>query len=95
MQTAYLLPLTAASLVLALGALGFRAKRRRGYGPLAVGIVAAVVLILGKFVLDSNIAVSGGLACLVGVSVWNSWPRSAPAAPTGALYQIGSVDKEK
>ncbi|MCI0462764.1 MAG: hypothetical protein L0Z62_37935 [Gemmataceae bacterium] len=94
MQTAYLLPLMVASLVLAVAALGFRAKRRRGYGPLAAGVVGAVVLVLGKFVLDSNVAVYGGLAGLVGASLWNSWPRSVPNAPAGALYQIGSINKE-
>jgi hypothetical protein len=61
MQTVYLLPLTVASLILAVAALGFRA-RRRGYGSLIVGVVGGGVLILGKFVLDSNIAVYGGLA---------------------------------
>ncbi|HJT75996.1 MAG TPA: hypothetical protein VJ739_02245, partial [Gemmataceae bacterium] len=54
MQTTYLLPLTVGSLALALAALGFRAKRRRGYGPLAVGILAAVAFVLGKFVLNAN-----------------------------------------
>jgi hypothetical protein len=95
MQTTYLLPLTVASLALALAALGFRAKRRRGYGPLAVGTLAAVAFVLGKFVLDSNAAVHGGLAGLIGASLWNSWPGSVPAAPAGTLYQIGSINEEK
>ena len=90
MQTAYLLPLTLASLVLALAALGFRAQQRRGYGPLAVGAVATVVL-----GLDLNVAVYGGLAGLVSASLWNSWPRGVPAAPAGTLYQIGSINEEK
>jgi hypothetical protein len=93
MQTVYLLPLTVASLILAVAALGFRAKRRRGYGPLAVGVAGGTVLILGKFVLDSNIAVYGGLVGLIVASLWNSWPRSVPVAPAGLLYQIGSITK--
>jgi len=94
MQTEFLLPLTVATLVLAVAALGFRAKRRRGYGPLAVGVVGGGVLILGKFVLDSNLAVYGGLMGLIVASLWNSWPRSAPVAPAGPLYQIESITKE-
>lgn len=91
MQTAYLLPLTVFSLVLALAALGFRASRRRGYGPFAVGILAAVLLLVGKFVLESDLAVYAGIASLIGASLWNSWPKkSVPVAPTETLLQIGS-----
>ena len=93
MQTTYLLPLTVASLLLALTALGFRAKQRRGYGPLTVGFAGVFVFVLGKFVLDSNGTVYGGLAGLFGASLWNSWPRIVPAAPAGTLYQIGSITK--
>jgi hypothetical protein len=95
MQTAYLLPLTVLFLLLALAALGFRARRRRGNGPLGVGGAAAVGLVLGKFVLDSHLVVYGAIAALVGASLWNSWPRSAPPAPAGALYQIGSIEEEE
>ena len=98
MQTAYLLPLTVLALVLALAALGFRA-RRRGYGPFVVGIVAAFTLVVGKFVFDSNVAVYGAVAALVGASLWNSWPTKpttgVPLAPGGTLLQIGGIEKEK
>src|SRR5262249_61874237 len=94
MQAVYLLPLTAVSLVLALAALGFRAGRRRGYGPLLVGAAAAAALLLGKFVLDANVAVYGGLAALVGASVWDAWPKSGPPAPPGARCQIGRVAEQ-
>lgn len=96
MQTAYLLPLTVVSLVLALVALGFRANRRWGYGPFVVGVVAAVGLVVGKFVMDSNVMVYGSIAALVGASIWNSWPKkSVPSAPTETLLQLGSLQKEK
>jgi hypothetical protein len=95
LQAAYLLPLTVFSLALALAALGLRARRHRGYGPLGVGGVAAFVLLLGKFVVGSDVAVYAGVAGLVGASLWNAWSArpatGAPAAPTGALYQIGSI----
>jgi len=98
MQTVYLLPLTVLALVLAVASLGFRAKRRRGYLPFVVGIVAAFVLVVGKFVFDSNVAVYGAIAALIVASLWNSWPKSTtgvPLAPEGTLLQIGSIEKEK
>lgn len=93
METAYLLPLTIFCLFLALAALAFRANRRRGYGPFVLGVLAAALLIVGKFVLDSDVAVYGAIASLVGASLWNSWPKSTtsvPFAPTDTLLQIGS-----
>jgi hypothetical protein len=99
METAYLLPLTALALGVALAGLGFRAGRRRGYGPLAAGVAAAALLLSGKFVLDSNAAVSAGVAALVGASLWNSWPvrpaAGVPPAPPETLLQIGSLTKER
>ena len=50
----YLLPLTAAFLVLAVGMLAFRARRRHGYVPFALGTLAASLILLGKFFLASN-----------------------------------------
>jgi hypothetical protein len=93
METAYLLPLTVICLVLALAALAFRANRRRGYGPFVVGVLAAALLMVGKFVLDSNVAVYGAIGSLIGASLWNSWPistTSVPFAPTDTLLQIRS-----
>ena len=93
METAYLLPLTVFCLVLALAALAFRANQRRGYGPFVLGALAAASLMVGKFVLDSNVAVDGAIASLIGASLWNSWPKSTtsvPFAPTDTLLQIGS-----
>ncbi len=98
METSYLLPLTLTSAALALVALGYRANRRRGYGPFALGLMAAVGLVVAKFALDSNVAVYGAIAALVGASLWNAWPRTTkgvPFAPTDTLLQIGSLRKEK
>lgn len=97
-EMAYLLPLTAFFLVVSVGALGFRANRRRGYGPLAVGILAGIVLLFGKFVVDSTVAVYSSMALLIAASLWNSWPIRAATGvtgpPTGTLHQIGSIGKE-
>ena len=93
MTTAVLLPLTVASLAVAVAALGFRAGRR-GYGPFAVGVLAAVVLLTGKFRMEPNTVISnavvyGGIALLVGASVWNSWPTRR-AVPSESLLQLGT-----
>jgi hypothetical protein len=95
LQTAYLLPLTVLALVFAVAALGFRASRRRGYGPFVLGLAAAVRLVVGKFVVESNFAVYGGIAALLGASLWNSWPKqSVPSVPTETLLQLGSIKEE-
>lgn len=75
LDTAYLLPLTAAFLVLAVGVLALHARTRRGYGPFAVGLAAASVVLAGKFAFDSDAAMYGGLVVLVAASVWNAWPQ--------------------
>lgn len=74
-DTVYLFPLTAAFLGLAVGALAFRARTRRGYGPFAMGLGATIVVLIGKFVLDSDPAMYGGIGFLVTASVWNAWPK--------------------
>lgn len=78
--TPFLLPLTTAFLLLSLTALGWRAPRRRGYGPLLVGIAASIALVVGKFAFDSDAAMYAGLAALVAASLWNAWPRTQRAA---------------
>src|SRR5260370_11329089 len=71
----YLFPLTTAFLVLALGALAFRARERHRYGPFLLGIVAASGVLLGKFVGGANTIMYGALALPVVSSLWNTWPR--------------------
>jgi hypothetical protein len=73
-STVYLLPLTAAFLLLAVAALAFRASKRRGYGPFAVGLVAGSAVLLGKFAWESNLTMYSALGLLVIASLWNAWP---------------------
>lgn len=87
-QTTYLLPLTAAFLVVAVGALAIQAGNRRGYWPFIVGLLSAVAVIVGKFVFESDSAMYSGIALLVGASIWNTWPErksvlSCPACAGG------------
>lgn len=77
LEARWLLPLTLVGLVVALGGLAFRARRRRGLGPLALGVVAAAAIVTGKFVLEVDGALYAGAALLMGASVWNSWPKKS------------------
>ncbi len=79
LDDAFLLPLTGVFLAIAIGALAFWAKRRRNYRPLWVGMTASAMILVGKFIFDSNVTMYVGIAVLVGASVWNSWPlKTAP-----------------
>ena len=80
-STKYLLPLTVAFLAITAAALGFRASRRHGYGPLWLGLVAAGVILMGKFYFDVVRATYVGVGLLIAASAWNSWPRRAVLTP--------------
>ncbi len=73
----YLLPLTAAFLALAMGTMAYGAKKRHGYGPLFLGLVAATAVLLSKFVWDSKPNTYGAFGLLVVASIWNAWPHRA------------------
>jgi hypothetical protein len=73
----YLLPLAAALLLAALWTLAHNAAARRGYGPLAAGVLAALLILFGKFVLASAVVVYAALTVLLAASLWNVWPRAA------------------
>src|SRR5260370_7612829 len=78
----YLLPLTTAFLVLALGALAFRAKQRHGYGPLLLGIVAACGVLLGKFVWRANTIIYLAVRPPIKSSLSPTCPRPPTPPPT-------------
>jgi len=81
----WLFPLTAVFLLVAVIALGFRARRRRGFGPFFVGMAAAAIVLAGKFGFESDPAMYAGLGLLVAASMWNTWPRrAAPVCPACA-----------
>ena len=74
--TPYLLALTVLFLLVTLGSLAYRARKRRGYWPFALGTIAAIVVLIGKFALDSDVALYSGITALVAVSLWNAWPKA-------------------
>src|SRR5947209_15508856 len=57
----YLLPLTVSFLAITATALGYRASRRHGYGPSGLGLVAATVILCGKFYFDAAQATYAGV----------------------------------
>lgn len=73
--TPYLLPLTLLFLALAVASLGYRATSRQDYKPFMLGMLAAVVVITGKFLFAEDLAMYGGIVLLMGASLWNSWPK--------------------
>jgi len=74
-DSAHLLPVTIGFLGLALFALAFRARTRRGYGPLVLGTIAVGFVLPFKFVYLFDPLVYTGLVGLVAASVWNAWPK--------------------
>jgi len=83
MEAEWLLPLTGVALAIALFTLGFRARRRRGLRPLALGIAGSAAILLGRFVLQVDVIVYIGAGLLIGASVWNSWPKKGGSASSG------------
>lgn len=80
MEDRWLLPISAVLLLAAFLALAWRAERRHGYGPAVAGLLAGAAILGGKFGLDSELVVYGGIASLFAASVWNAWPRKKAAA---------------
>lgn len=72
-ETRYLLPLMIGCLALAVGALSYGA--RRDYRPVALGIAASVLVLIGRFVVDAALVTIVGACLLVGAYVWSFWSR--------------------
>ena len=94
--TAYLLPITSAFLVLTLAILGFGATKRRGFGPLLAGAFGSAAVLIGKFYLESNPIMYGGVGLLVVASMWNASLRRAkttecPSCTPDTAVQINGV----
>jgi hypothetical protein len=76
LETRYLLPLAVVLLLAALWSLARQVAVRRGYGPLAAGLLGALLILVGKFRLDASGVAYAGLALLLAALVWNAWPRA-------------------
>lgn len=90
LEATYLFALMAVFLALAVGALAFRARRRTGYGPFALGLAASGMVLVGKFTFGSDAAVYGGIGLLVAASLWKAWPEpNSNAGPCPKCVQQG------
>ena len=98
--TPYLFPLTLLCLVVVLLSLGFRARRRRVFGPFVLGSAAALIILTGKFIFVWKAATYVGLILLVAASIWNLWSRrtaggaSCPDCVPAAPPQTGPEHKQ-
>lgn len=75
-----LLGVTAGCLGLALGAIAFQAFARKQSGPLVLAAIAAAGIVLGKFVLNSGIALYLSAGAFMCASIWHAWPVRTKAA---------------
>lgn len=82
LDSAYILWVTLTLLGVALVALAFRAKARRGFGPLLLGAASVGLILLFKFAWISAPLVYVGLSGLVIASFWNSWPKKTVGPST-------------
>lgn len=70
---AWLPPLTAIWLVFTVGMLVFRRGGQRQYGPALLGFLAAVAVLVGRFILNDQVPVYAGIAALVVAAGWRAW----------------------
>ncbi len=74
--TPYLLPLTVAGLLVAVGSLGLLARRRGRIEPLLLGLAAATAILIGKFGIGSDPLLYVGVGMLMVTSLV-PWPPKA------------------
>ena len=79
-EARYLLPLIVALLAVALTALAYGARRRRGRGPFVLGTVGSVALVLAKFVFERAPVAYAATGLILAASIWNAWPKSVTGA---------------
>lgn len=82
---AWLVPITGFWLALTIAMLAFQRRGKRRYGPAVLGCVAALLLLIGKFVVDSQLMAFAGVATLLVAAVWRA--RIQPQISTLACPQ--------
>jgi hypothetical protein len=83
-STRYLFPLTTVLLSVAVASMFIGAATRRGRAPFWTGVAAAVLILFGKFSLDSAVVMYSGVGSLVIASAWNAFPRRTTGPVCGA-----------
>ncbi len=93
-----LFPTTLVALCVAVFVIGFRATRRHGYGPFVLSLISAMMIVVGKFILEWDVIAYLGVAMLVFASVWNSRQHSHSSTCLACnasqnLIQIDGLEK--
>ena len=65
-------PLAVILLITSVTALAIRARRRGGYGPFVIGLIAATAMYVFKFKLNYDLGAYMSATTLVGASIWNA-----------------------
>jgi mercuric ion transport protein len=85
MDRAWLLPIAAVALALAVFGLAYRAAQRRGFAPAVVGALASAAVLFGKFGVENDAITYAGALALGVATMWNAWPvPRAISCPTCA-----------
>lgn len=88
--TPYLLPFTAAFLVVALAVLAIQSRRTGNRYPLLLGIAASAVVLIGKFQFESEWLTTGGIVLLVTAIVLGGRARTDSAVSCPACNPGGT-----
>lgn len=89
---AWLPPITALWLALTIAMLAFQRRGKRRYGPAIMGFVAALLLLVGKFVVDSQAMTFAGIIALLGAAAWRS--RIQQPITTGECSRCEGLEDE-
>jgi len=74
LRSRYLLPFTVTFLGIYLLMLAWEARKRNHFRPFVLGTIGSVVLVAGRFALESDLLLYVGVAILIAASIWNAWP---------------------
>lgn len=78
---AWILPLTVVSLALTVGALTFQSRGKHGRVPAVLGLMAAVLILVGKFVIENQAVAIVALAVLVTAVGWRVFNQRRASSP--------------
>jgi hypothetical protein len=88
---AWIPPLTIFSLTLTVSALGFRAHGKHRFAPALMGLIAAVLILVGKFVVENQAVIILALAVLMTAAVWRVFnQRRAPSPSCSPCEGLGT-----
>lgn len=85
----FLVPVAVLLFAVSILALGYRAEKRRGFGPLCLGVVGGLGVLSGKLWFSSERVSYAALGAIVIAGLWNSWPsRRLPASCNGSCPTV-------